>query len=468
MEDLGDRDPDLAVRLHAHKEALELFGVQSTKACESAIQQLRDLAARDIPASRSAQLTLAYLLALRGDSCHEVGEWVERGWDNGRFLAEESCEAAPAMNAIWALIYVDELHRAHVLADVMLADAQARGSVVGFQFAAGRQGVIALRLGALVEAEASTRAAFELATDHNLALSLPIHAASLGLTLLERGQLKQALAIVDAVTLSSSIIESHYSGTILLEARGRIRLAGGHREQAIADLRQCGQFADRAQLHNPNFLPWRSSLALALVSQDPQEAGELAQEELDLARHVGAPRGIGIALRVCGLLAEKKEGIKLLEQSVAVLEHTDMRLELAHSLTELGGALRRAGARTVAREPLRRALDLATRCGATALAQRAREEALAAGARPRRPWTSGVYALTPSELRVAQLAAQGLGNPRIAQALFITTKTVGDHLTSTYRKLNISSRGQLATAMTAHAPSDTAAPGYPQPPNPAE
>ena len=124
-----------------------------------------------------------------------------------------------------------------------------------------------------------------------------------------------------------------------------------------------------------------------------------------------------------------------------------MRLELAYSLTEWGAALRRAGARTAAREPLRRALDLAARCGATPLAERAREEALAAGARPRRPWTSGVHALTPSELRVARLAAQALGNREIAQALFITTKTVSDHLTSAYRKLNISSREQLAAAM---------------------
>ncbi|MDQ6747738.1 MAG: helix-turn-helix transcriptional regulator, partial [Candidatus Dormibacteraeota bacterium] len=95
-------------------------------------------------------------------------------------------------------------------------------------------------------------------------------------------------------------------------------------------------------------------------------------------------------------------------------------------------------------------LDLAARCGATPLAARAREEALAAGARPRRPWTTGVHALTPSELRVARLAAQPLSNRDIAQALFITTKTVSDHLSSAYRKLNIHTRDQLTTAMTAH------------------
>jgi len=61
-----------------------------------------------------------------------------------------------------------------------------------------------------------------------------------------------------------------------------------------------------------------------------------------------------------------------------------------------------------------------------------------------------VHGLTPSELRVARLAAQSLSNRDIALALFITTKTVSAYLFSAYRKLNISSRDQLTAAMTAH------------------
>lgn len=87
--------------------------------------------------------------------------------------------------------------------------------------------------------------------------------------------------------------------------------------------------------------------------------------------------------------------------------------------------------------------------GLSERAERAREEALAAGARPRRPWTSGVQALTPSEFRVARLAARPMGNREIAQARFITTKMVSDHRSSAYRKLNIQSRDQLATVMSA-------------------
>ncbi|MGH3909386.1 MAG: helix-turn-helix transcriptional regulator, partial [Pseudonocardiaceae bacterium] len=204
-------------------------------------------------------------------------------------------------------------------------------------------------------------------------------------------------------------------------------------------------------------IAWRSGLALALAPEHLAEARELAQAELELARRADVPRAIGVALRVCGVLADPHDRIELLEQSVAVLEPTPTRLELAHSLTELGAALRRTGGRVAAREPLRQALDLAHRCGATPLADRVRDEALAAGARPRRPWSTGVQALTPSELRVARLAAGPLTNRDIAQALFITAKTVSDHLSSAYRKLNISSRTELATALEKqvlpHAPS---------------
>jgi hypothetical protein len=99
---------------------------------------------------------------------------------------------------------------------------------------------------------------------------------------------------------------------------------------------------------------------------------------------------------------------------------------------DLGSALRRSGARTQAREPLRQALDLAHANGGLALAERARSELIIAGGRPRRQAIRGRDALTPSELRVAQMAAEGQTNRQIAQALFVTQRTVEAHLTSEF------------------------------------
>ena len=81
------------------------------------------------------------------------------------------------------------------------------------------------------------------------------------------------------------------------------------------------------------------------------------------------------------------------------------------------------GHRSASREPLAEALDLAARCGARALAARVREELKATGARPRREWRTGLEALSPRELCVAQLAAAGRTNREIAYQLYVTLRT---------------------------------------------
>jgi DNA-binding NarL/FixJ family response regulator len=134
---------------------------------------------------------------------------------------------------------------------------------------------------------------------------------------------------------------------------------------------------------------------------------------------------------------------------VEQLELSPARRELARSLVELGAALRRRGARKAAREPLRRALDLAAACDAPGLAEHVRTELYAAGARPRTDALAGVAALTASERRVADLVAAGETNRDIAQALYVTPKTVEVHLSNAYRKLGVRSRRELPEALRA-------------------
>ncbi|QOC91318.1 helix-turn-helix transcriptional regulator [Micromonospora craniellae] len=146
-------------------------------------------------------------------------------------------------------------------------------------------------------------------------------------------------------------------------------------------------------------------------------------------------------------MAKGAERVALLQEAVAILEGVSARLHHARALVDYGAALRRNGERTAAQEPLRQALHHASRCGAQSLTSRATDELLAAGARPRRVTLSGPEALTAQELRVAQLAARGATNRDIAQQLFVTRRTVEIHLTSAYRKLNITSRQHLAAAL---------------------
>jgi DNA-binding CsgD family transcriptional regulator len=137
----------------------------------------------------------------------------------------------------------------------------------------------------------------------------------------------------------------------------------------------------------------------------------------------------------------------VLREAAAVLGGSELALDRAHALVSLGTALRQAGKRREARDPLREGLDLAVRCGARALAEQARNETVAAGARPRREALSGVESLTPRERQVAALAAEGSSNREIAAELFVTVKTVEWHLRHSYAKLGIESRDELAAAM---------------------
>jgi len=123
------------------------------------------------------------------------------------------------------------------------------------------------------------------------------------------------------------------------------------------------------------------------------------------------------------------------------------QLERARTHAADGAALRRAGSRVEARDHLRLAVDLAHRCGATALEDLALVELRAAGGRPRRRLITGAGALTPCERRIAELAAAGRQNREIAESLVVTLATVEYHLRNAYRKLGITARTQLSQAL---------------------
>ena len=172
----------------------------------------------------------------------------------------------------------------------------------------------------------------------------------------------------------------------------------------------------------------------------------MAHDELRLADSWGAPRAIGVALRTVGAVTDT---IEHLREAVTELAGASAELEHAHALVDLGAALRRANSRRDARPHLREGVELAYRCGATALVTRGNAELAATGARPRSVMLTGRDELTVSERRVAQLAAGGLTNRDIAQNLFVTVKTVELHLSRSYRKLDITSRKGLDETMLA-------------------
>jgi DNA-binding CsgD family transcriptional regulator len=299
------------------------------------------------------------------------------------------------------------------------------------------------------------RTVIEIAVEHGMAFAVPSVLYFGADALIERPELADAAALAGAIALAPDFARTA-SGAMLREVRGRLALAQADFGTARAELQAAAGTYEALHLLSPGTC-WRSALALAVAAEDPGQARRLADSELADARRAGLRRPTGIALRTRGMLAGGERGLRDLREAAEVLAASGAQLEHARALVELGAALRRANQRTAAREPLRIGLDLAYRSGAVRLAQRARADLLAAGARPRRGVLTGLEALTASERRVAELAAAGMSNPEIAQALFVTLNTVEGHLRHAYRKLSISSRSLLPAALRSAAP-ETAAP----------
>jgi DNA-binding CsgD family transcriptional regulator len=240
-------------------------------------------------------------------------------------------------------------------------------------------------------------------------------------------------------------------GTVLIPAaRGRLRLAQGRLAEALDAFKVCmAMFSPETWgAEIVGYVHARVGAALALLQLgDRAAARDMAHAELAEVKRFGASRALGIALRTAGLAEGGEAGLALLASSVTALRASPARLEQAHCLAELGAALRRAGHRVAAREPLTEALDVAARCGARPLSARIREELKAIGARPRREWRTGLEALSPRELHVARLAAAGRSNREIAHRLYVTLKTVEGHLARAFTKLGIERRGELAPVL---------------------
>jgi DNA-binding NarL/FixJ family response regulator len=195
---------------------------------------------------------------------------------------------------------------------------------------------------------------------------------------------------------------------------------------------------------------------------DAATAREFASKELARAERFGAQWHIGSALSTQALVGPTDVSVETMRAAVEALGNSQFELRHADGLVELGAMLRRAGQDRESREPLEQGREIAARLSARAVEERALEELVAAGARPR-VRSRDPEELTPSELRVAQRAAQGLTNREIAQELFVTQKTVETHLSNVYRKLEISSRAQLPERLETSTPASEPQPIAPTP-----
>jgi DNA-binding CsgD family transcriptional regulator len=447
--ELGERDRELVVELEAVRAMTMAYDPKLVEDFDVERARFAELSAGDSWAAHALAALLAAVAAHRCEGSEKVLLMADRGLASGRLLGERGAGAWASAQVLWALVAIDEYERALSMAEHVAAEGRRSGSLLGVLTGTGYRGAIHARKGDLAAAETELRTILDVTAQSGMSLWLATAFHLFQDALVERPGLDDVAALAEKLELEPEFLAT-MGGAMLLEARGRMRLARRDRDRGLEDLRACA--ATYAPLRiGPTHSPWRSALALALPREEQATARELVAEELELARASGLARPQGVALRAAGMLEGGDRGIELLRQSASRLERSSARLEHARSLVELGAALRRRHQRAQARQQLTAGMELAHRCGAQRLAARADEELHAAGAKPRRLVQSGTDALTASELRVARLAAEGYSNLEIAQELYLSPKTVETHLSHAYAKLGLSgqgSRARLAQALT--------------------
>jgi ATP/maltotriose-dependent transcriptional regulator MalT len=392
---------------------------------------------------------LAFHKALRAEPRQEVIALGLRAIGDDAAYRADLEAGYPHIYSIGSLALMDAVELYFRRLSHAIDHALEHGSLIGAAIALVHRAHGHRLTGRLSTAVEDAETALECASVTSNDWLVVMSCSALAEALVEQGKLDAAQDVLNEHHQLGQRLPPNPQAAGLALARSALALALGRPSDAYVDAQCAGQIAEAMRIRHASILPWRTRASLALVALDrAAEARPIAEEALRIAEAADIPSATGEARRILAATCGRDEAIALLGSAVAVLETAPLPLELARALIDLGAALRRAGRRREAREPLSRGLELAHRHGARPLVAAARTELRASGARPRREVRTGVEALTPSEARVAELAAAGLTNAQIAARLFITTKTTEHHLAATYRKLGISSRRGLGALLS--------------------
>lgn len=438
-------DREAGMVLTAHAAAIGLMHPPTGRGALRRLERHADARGLDdSPAGLALLAELAAVHWLEG-TIEEGAVLAARALADGRLLAAEGPSSIAVNHALRVLVDADRTAAAQPQLDAALRAARRQGSVTGLVSLLGIEQIAAWRAGDVRETEARGRELLELAPTSMMKLA---HWALLALALVERGELEEAEQAVRRSGAGPQLPSLTHVG-VVLHARARLRLAQGRPRDALLDLLELRAREEQLGVRHLSF-PWhRTAVEAAVTVGDEEAATAFADEQLARAERWATPSARGLALSTKGLACGGEEGLALLAEGAELLAASPARLDHARALVDLGAALRRAGRPAQAREPLRDGLEGARACGSTALAARAHDELLIAGAKPRRLRFSGADALTAAERRVTRLAADGHSNREIAAALYVTVRTVENHLARSYRKLGIGSRRELAAALAA-------------------
>ena len=435
---------DLAVLLEAAAVGVGMIDGATAPAIMRRRQVARERAEHDPAAPPELLAVAAFTAVLTNEPAEAGAALARRAIAAGRDALPDRTDRPWFSYATWfsqttvSLLWAEQYDDVRPLLDASIAKARASGDSGRLSVGLAHRGWLSFRRGDLGAAEDDSRTALGAVELPAPTLYRVLNGGILVATLVEQGELDEAavaLAPMDAQAESGSL-----TAAVLLFSRGRLRVAQGRTEEGLADLLAVGDLANRTRVTCPSYLPWRSEAALAQLLLGQTRARTAARARgaragarlRDPARAWGrAPRRRRRGARPRGRGSSCARLWKCSRGADAVLEH-------ARAQTDLGALLRRANRRTESRELLREALDVAHRAGAKPLACAPRRSCAQPGP-DLDGCLTGLDSLTASERRVAELASRDLTNREIAQELFVTARTVEGHLTSVFRKLDVSS-----------------------------
>ncbi len=390
---------------------------------------------------RLALYALAWTRTLRGRPIDDVCERFRTASPAAAYLAE-----SPERIAGQRLVWRGELPAARGALTPLLAAADERGEPSSYAIQRLHVCELELRAGGWDVAE-HLLDEWADSSDREL-LHWPMYERCRALLAAGRGQREEARRWGVEALARARASGVRWDEFEAQRAVGIAEMLAGAPDAAAERFAVVWDHAERAGVEDPGVFPVAPELVEALAELGRLEEAEAVTHRLArLSEEQAHPWGLATAKRcasVVGLALRYDEShVTALEASVDDLSGLGLPLDAARTLLSLGRAQRRARKWGAARQTLERATSAFEELGSTGWAETTRGELARAGAR--RPAKSG--SLTPTERRVAELAAEGLANKEIAAALVVTINTVEFHLSNTYAKLGIRSRGQLAARL---------------------
>ena len=346
---------------------------------------------------------------------------------------------------VWAAVGAasagDEAREAELLRRAA-ALARASGAVDTLTLvlvAVALAGFLATRVGVIPEATEGLR----LAKDGGLGNSASVYLAVLAWFAAVRGQDDECRTSVAEVTEQARATGMALANAIAEWALALLDLSGGRPEETIKRLEALRTAPPGSG--NPYIaLTSTPDLVEAYVRTGRGESARTAFSILEGFARPGAPTwALALAARCRGLLAEGAEAEREFAEALRLNSESNRVFDRGRTQLLLGEHLRRERQRLEARDHLRAAIDAFDALGAEPWAERARGELRATGETVRKRDPSTVDELTPQELQIARLVAEGGSNKDVAAQLFLSPRTVEYHLRKVFAKLGIASRAEL-------------------------